>query len=283
MTETTTTELVAGTSDVQAAIDAGSALTTPVELVEGQDYAVVVPPGGRVERIVNDLDQYRDHPRRKTGSVTVHTATSLVAYLAKHGRDETEVWADVTASRVVAVVNAHATTEAAGWGDHRAVLQLHKTPSWQAWLRLNGQLVDQIAFAEHLQDRSVDIVSPDSATMLEIAQTFSANRRVGFDSSQRLSSGEVQLRWHEDIDAKAGRKGDIAIPETFELALQPYEGSQIYKVRARLRYRINDGRLSIGYALERPDDVLRAAFTDMTDEIGTESGRDVWHGVPVSA
>lgn len=271
----------------QDAINAGIALVDPTELDEGEKYAFLVPAGADVKVIDNDLDQYRDRPRRKTGQATVHTATAFVQYLTKHGLPETEIWADLNTSRIIAVVNAHQDINdrgdaegPAGWGDHRAVLALQKTPAWQTWLACNNTLKGQLEFAELLENRAVDIVNPDSATMLELAQTFTANRRIGFDSSQRLSTGEIQLNWHEEIDAKAGRKGDIAIPSLFELALQPYEGSPHYKVDARLRYRIHDQRLAIGYALDRPEDVLRNAFTDITDQIATETERQVWHGTP---
>lgn len=275
---------------IGTALDAGIALAGPTELIDGARYAFVVPDGGQVQVIDNDLDQFRDRPRRKTGKATLHTATAFIAYLGKHGLPETEIWADVASSRITAVINAHhgiyagegTVSDKAGWGDHRATLALQHTPSWLAWTARNSKLGSQLDFAEHLEDYAGDVRNPNSATMLEIAQTFTANRKIDFDSSQRLSSGEVQLRWHEEIDAKAGRKGDISIPERFELALQPYEGSPAYKIQARLRYRITDGRLAIGYALDRPDEALRIAFTDVTDQIAQETERQVWHGTPTN-
>lgn len=284
----TDTELVTG--DIQAALDAGVAGAAPEKLDEDGRFFSVVTPRGATHHIIDledQLDRHRDRPRRKAGQVTVHTATAFIQYLAKHGLPETEIWADLSTSRIVAVINAHQDINdqgdaegPAGWGDHRATLALQKTPAWLAWMGRNSQLGGQLEFAEHLENRAVDIVNPSSATMLELAQTFTANRRIGFDSSQRLSTGEIQLNYHEDIDAKAGRKGDIAIPSVFELALQPYEGSPHYKVDARLRYRIHDQRLTIGYFLDRPEDILRNAFTDVTEQIATETERQVWHGTP---
>jgi len=286
-------ELQSLPSDVQAALDAGTALAEPQPLGDEGRFFSVITPAGAVHRVIDleeHLDEFRDRPRRKAGTVTVHTASTLVAYLAKHGLPETELWADVTSSRIVAVVNAHQPSRNendlvldegdAGWSDHRAQLTLHKTPAWVAWLARDGKLSGQVEFAEHLEDRAVDIVTPTAADMLEIAQSFTANRRVAFDSSQRLSSGQVQLRYHEEIDAKAGPRGELAIPEKFEVALQPYEGSPFYKLQARLRYRITDGTLRIGYALERPDDVLRNAFTDVVDTVAKDADRHVWQGLP---
>lgn len=278
-------------TDTKDAVNAGLAAAEPDALDEGTRFYSVVTPADASHEVI-DLEKLRDYarprPRRKTGTVTVHTAEAMVAYLKKHGLVDTEVWADVTTGTVVAVINAHGGTpieadgeeHVAGWGDHRAKLVLHKTPAWQAWTAYDGKLLGQLAFAEHLEDRAIDVVKPDSATMLEIAQTFTAKRQIGFDSSQRLSTGQVQLRYHEDIEARAGQKGNIEIPQVFELALAPFEGSPAYRVNARLRYRIGDGKLSIGYALERPEDVLREAFGEITGLIAKDSGWDVWHGVP---
>jgi hypothetical protein len=45
---------------------------------------------------------------------------------------------------------------------------------------------------------------------------------------------------------------------------------------------VTELQLRIGYALERPDDVLRNAFTDVVDTVANDSGRRVWHGQPAT-
>lgn len=273
--------------NIQSAIDAGIATAKPLELVEGKDYAVVVPAGGTVERVDNDLDIYRERPRRKTGVVTVRDAASFTAYVAKHGIEDTELWADPVSYGLIGVINAHGDSDAAGneegwagWGDHRVVLKLAKTRAWTAWEKLDGQLLDQVTFAEHLEQRLADIVEPAGADMLEIAQTFTAKRNIQFDSSQRLASGQTQLRYHEEIEAKAGTKGGLAVPEAFKLGLVPFEGCEGYAVIARLRHRIHDGALRIGYVLDRPEDILRAAFDDIVKAVDDGTTQTVFMGTP---
>lgn len=282
MTDTTDT-----TDNIQSAIDAGIATAKPTELAEGQDYAFVVPAGGCVETVRNDLDQYRARPRRKTGTVTVRDAASFNEYLRKHAIEDTEIWADPVTYALVGVINAHGESDAAenvegfaGWGDHRVQLKLAKTRAWTAWEKLDGELVNQVRFAEHLEQRLGDITRPTGADMLELAQTFTAKRDVQFESSRRLADGQTQLRYHEQIDAKAGSKGDIAIPEAFELGLVPFEGAGAYKVTARFRYRINDGTLLLGYVLDRPEDILRAAFDDIVQAVDKGEDPPVLMGTP---
>lgn len=276
-------------NDTQAIVDVALASAEPSPLAEGRDYVVMVPAGGHVERIDNDLDIYRDRPRRKVGRVVVHDAASFVAYLDKHAVADTEVWADVPAARLVGVVNAHGPSDAsvaerpwgrAGWGDHRVDLVLHPTPAWKAWAAKDRVMLGQVDFAEHVEDRLVDFVAPTGADMLELAQSFHATRSVKFDSSQRLASSETQLRYHEETEAKAGRRGDLAIPDTFELGLTPFEGAPAYRVTARLRYRITDGVLRLGYVLDRPEDVLRSAFLDIVEAVEQRIDQTVLRGAP---
>lgn len=269
----------------QVVVDTALASAEPVILEEGKRYAFVLPGGG-VHVVDNDHDVYRDHPRRKTGHVQLRTAQSLVQYVDKHAMAETELYADVDTGKVVAVINAHGGSEEdtnpgpAGWGDHRATLTVKRTPAWQAWANRNGAWMSQLDFAEHLEDRLVDIVKPTGADMLELAQTFQANRSVAFKSSKRLTNGETQLEYREEIDATAGKIGQIAIPDRFTLALIPFEGGDAIRVDARLRYRINGQQLMLSYVLDRPEEILALAFDGVLEHIETEAERTIYRGTP---
>lgn len=251
---------------------------------EGRFFSIVIPEGGSQEVI--DLEELRDdllpNPRRKTGTYAVHDADSFAAYFAKHASDDTEVWADTTSHRLVAVVNAHAGTAAglAGHEDHRLSYAVQTTDAWKAWTKLDNQLMNQAAFAEHIENRRIDIVDPSSADMLELAQSFQATIGVQFQSSKRLQSGERQLEYKEQVDASAGRSGQLEIPETFTLRLIPFEGAGVFDVTARFRYRITNGQLSIGYQLERPEDVIREAFETVIAAVETKTKATVLRGVP---
>lgn len=276
-------------TETQDAIEAGVAMSSPHPIGDGNRFYAVILPGQtpHVIDIEKHRDTYLDRPRRKTGTTTVHDADSFITYVAKHGLPNTEIYADVTTSRLVAVINAHdqafvdsASEGDAGWGDHRLVLQLHKTPAWTAWAKLDRNLLSQVAFAEHVEERLVDFRSPPGADMLEVAQTFQATRSAAFESSHRLSNGQVQIGYREELDAKAGKKGQVAVPTDFALQLVPYEGGQAYKVDARFRYRLADGALTVGYLLTRPDDILRAAFLDEVTAIAVGTERAVLNGTP---
>lgn len=262
-------------TDTQPIIDAALAAADPSPLGnDGRFFTVVVPGDGASVKVIDldvEADKLRDTPRRKTGNYQVHDAASFVAYVAKHGDPDTEVWADAVNAKITGVLNAHATThvEGARFEDHRLVYGVQMTEAWKRWTAADGHLGTQSEFAELIEDRAIDIVEPLAADMLEIAQHFHATSGVTFESSKRLTTGERQLAFHETVDAKAGRTQQMEIPETFVLGLRPFEGADAYKVTARLRYRITDGVLRIGFKLERPEDVLREAFIGVVEQVQT--------------
>ena len=254
--------------------------------------AFPLPEGGHVEvvDVEREVAPYRQHPQRKTGTFRAHDAASFAAYLAKHATEDTEVWADAEAGRIVGVIDAHEAATgslgdagpAAGWGEHRVVYAVQHTKAWQAWAAKDGALLSQSDFAELIEDRALDIMRPSAADMLELAQTFQATIGVRFESSRLLSSGERQLEYRETVDAKAGRAGSLEIPRDFDLALIPFEGADGFKVTARFRYRITDGVLRVGYRLNRPEDVLREAFESVVTALAGMDGTPdvIFRGVP---
>jgi uncharacterized protein YfdQ (DUF2303 family) len=264
------------TNDTQSIIDAVCATGTPVALALGE-YHVVNTPAGLVQ-IDLTTERYLDRPERKTGTVVVRDPGSFLAYWAKHSTLSSEVYADRDKLAVTAVLDAYGPgdTETA-WRQHRLVLQLRHSPSFQAWLKLSGQLVTQTQFAEFIEDRRADILEPTAADVLELAQTFEATTKVQFRSSNRLKSGERQLSYVESVDASAGQRGELTIPDALALAVPIFEGAAVADaVTARLRYRIEDGRLRLGVVLDRVTEVIDGAFAGVVNEVAASIG-----GVPV--
>ncbi len=233
------------------------------------------------ELAVVDLEEYAARPARMRGLVATSTAEAFIGYVDRH-KDETAttLWSQVRRGVVEAVLDDHDSTGEPGWGDHRVQLQLQPTKDWQHWIGGDGKLQSQEGFAEHLEDGADCVVSPDAATMLEVAQSFHAKRGVNFKSSNRLDCGEVQFVYEESIAAKAGQRGDLSVPDTFTLALAPFEGSAVYTLYARFRYRIADGALRLGYRLVRPDKVREVAFTEICEQITVGLELPVLAGTP---
>jgi len=250
----------------------------PKEVDAGGIY-LVATANGDVQKFDLTGPEHTGVLARKTGTTVVRDSASFLTYYAKHHDDATEVYSDVENLSVTAVLNAHS-SEDADFGDHRLVLSLRRTKAWQEWLFLDGKLVDQDKFANFLEDQLPYLETPDAATMLEIAQSIKATTKAEFQSSSRLQSGERKFAYVEDTKASAGAKGDLAIPETFLIAVPPFEGAGAYRMTARFKYRINGGQLTLGYKLEQPEERAKAAFADVLREIAEGVDTPILNGTP---
>ncbi len=259
-----------GTGDAATIADVARQ-SLDVQALNDDGNLVVLLEGDGGQRVV-DLEQYGARPHRVRAHRTLNTPESFALYLDKHSLEETEVWADLDTSKIVAVidsnkqVNAGASGEA-GWEGHRATLLLRHSPQWKTWVENSDKPMKQQAFAEFIEDNLRDIVEPSHGQMLEIAQSLDAKTNVDFKSASRLSNGQVKFAYVEETKAKAGEAGDIEVPETFRIAIRPYLGGTVYGITVRFRYRVTQSGLVLFYKLERTQDILEAAFGDIVKQL----------------
>lgn len=249
-----------------------------VELDPTKLYSTVTPHDAK--RQVLDLREYLDVPDRAQGTVTVQTVDDFARYIGRHddiGR--TTIWVDMESHLIVGVLDDHG-QGTPGWGDHRARLQLKPTDEWKHWTTKDGVPMEQEAFAEHIEDGLKEIVEPSGAIMLEVAQSMQGHTKAEWKQAKRLHDGSVQFVYNEDATATAGGGGELEIPERFKLGIAPFLGEEAYGVNARLRYRISGGKLSIGYKLDRPGDVVRDAIDHIADRLGQTFSERVFIGRP---
>lgn len=229
---------------------------------------------------VLDLEHLRPAPRACRGEALIYEPADFVSYVNRLATASTTLWAHPESCRVTAVFDDHTDGGTPGWRRHRAVLVIRRDPEWEAWLARNGKLGGQEEFAEFIEDHLTAIIDPDPATMLEVATSFQASRSGSFERGTRLQSGDVQLRWSENTAASAGTRGQLEVPERFTVRLAPYRGVDPVELQARLRYRINDGQLRIGYVLHRPDIAEQEAFDRIRAFVGENTHVDMHLGEP---
>jgi uncharacterized protein YfdQ (DUF2303 family) len=279
---------IADSNDTAAALAAGVTLADPVELDVTKVYDRVLPAGATHE--VLDLERLLPVPRRAHGRAIVQAVDDLERYVKRHDdTSRTTLWVDAEQHRVIAVLNDHQGVgqengeEEPGWGDHRVQLQLKPTREWLHWANHDNKLMGQQEFAEHIEDGLLEIVRPDGATMLELAQSIQGTVSAEFQAAHRLQDGNVGVQYIEQTAARAGQKGELEIPATFELAISPFLGEEPVQLAARLRYRIRSGGLAIGYKLDRPEKAILDCIDAIADRLGkTFSDDRVFVGQPRS-
>lgn len=260
----------------------------PLEL--GQFY-VVHGADGSVNKFDLTGDQYRDKTGQVTASVAITHADSLLSYWDKHSDTESDMFADRERRTITAIIDAHAGSgqdqdDRPGWQTHRATLTLALSEPMAAWLNLNGKIMEQVAFAEFCEDWMSVIAAPDAADLIEMVTDFQATVSASFKSGFKLSNGQRVMEYTEQID-QAVKGGKVAVPQTIVLSLPIWRGAaDRHELTARIRTRVNHGgagKLGIGYKLDRPTDVIDAAFEAEVARVQEHIGRPVLRGTPAGA
>lgn len=268
-----------GDNTVDAAVIADlAAQALGVVAEEGNAKVVIVPDGAQAEVI--DLSPYATRPWRPKGTAQPKSVQAFTAYVSRHLTDETTIWVEPLDGKIIAVLNDHGAGQGESFGDLRADLTLPVTPEWEHWMSRDKSYGSQRDFAEHIEEGLAEIRSPAAADVLEFAQSMQATVTADFKSAARLDDGTITVQWAETIDARAGRAGDVTIPQEIILGIAPFYGEQPYEIRARVRYRIAAGELKIGYALDRPDVVIRDCLMGIRDRLVDTFGDVVFVGAP---
>lgn len=243
---------------------------------------VTLPPG----YTAHDLESTLMYPLRERGTTHLDTLDSFVAFVNRH-KDETAsaIYASVREDALVAVLNDHSSGDAQ-WRDWRADYSCPLSDEWVTWILNSGKAMPQAAFAQFIEDNLPDIVTPDkgnkkptAADMLIVSRTLEAKSSVAFAQGTRLQTGDVELSFSERTAATAGN-GKFSVPESFEIGIPVYRSGALYRVTARLRYRISGGLLTMWYDLLRHKQVHDHAFAEVVTQAQKKTELPAFYGTP---
>lgn len=262
----------------------------PVELISepaGNVKRVALPPGWTLQERDDDA-KLLTQPRRKLAKVRLHDGPSFIEYLRRHGSlANSTIWcvADYKAGKVdfTAILNDNGEEETqSAWRDHLATFQPEFSEEWARWFGKNKYQFNQAEFAMFVEDNLKDITahdgSPSGAQMLEMALSFEANQDMRFKSAIRLQNGGVQMSFVQDDDGQTLAK--MQMFDRFAIGVPVFWNGDAYRMDARLRYRVRDGKLTFWYELIRQDKVLEAATQTLITQIRDETGNPFFFGEP---
>lgn len=265
-------------------------MKAPVEIISeagGNMKRVALPPGWTlVEK--DDDPRLLAAPRRKIAKVKMHDAESFIDYTKRHGSlTDSTIWciADYKAGKVgfTAILNDHGEEASqAAFRDHRATFSPEFSEEWNRWTSKNKQQFNQAAFAEYIEENLKDIASvegsPTGAQMLEMALAFEANQDMKFKSAIRLQNGGVQMAFTQDDDA--GTLAKMSAFDRFTVGFPVFWNGDAYRIDARLRYRVREGKLTFWFELIRQDLILEAATQTLIGLIRVKTGNPFFFGEP---
>jgi uncharacterized protein YfdQ (DUF2303 family) len=227
-------------------------------------------------KVVN-LEKYQEEPARHRANVALTDQNSFVSYLLLN-KSLYEGPPVVYFSESGLAFRAQ--FDPLLWREDEANYALTPSEEWKRWMASNGKGMKQTEFATFIEDNLVDIVTPDGATMLEIASGLEAKKSVSFASGIRLSNGSTEFTFQQEVQGTT-QKGKMQVPEMFSIAIAVFNRSRRVLIDAKLRYRISEqGALTLWYDLVRPHVVKTLAIDEMVMDVAKAIGQQVLMGDP---
>lgn len=208
-----------------------------------------------------------------------NTAEAFVKLVQQTAGGEAAIFADVDQLAFGAVVD-WSTGEKPTREEHRIVFKPEPDPGWVEWGQMHDKPVEQIAFADFLEEHLDSIVDPPGADLLELVQDIKGHKNVTFQSAHRLATGETKIQFVEDVATRSAH-GDLTIPATITIQTPIFRGTAPVTIDAFLRYRITtDGKLVFTVKLKNMHDIVPDAFDELRLVIATGIGEpplEGWH------
>lgn len=257
---------------LDAAIDAAR-LSQPLIDLDERHFAFV-PEGYKLQDVSDPLrlpDRVRQH-------VAVDDAASASAFINRFSSSSTVLVADYDSLTIRAVFDFHGSNQddpfAVGACDFDLSFGLLPSEEFKRWDEIEGMLHEQAVFAEFLEENSVDIMTPDAATMVEISRDLEATTDASFKAKARPENGDRAFLYETETKVK----GEIVVPTKFTLCIPLFNGEEPDILEARFRFRPQPDGLKLGFVWHRVEYRRRAYFNSIAARIAEETGRPVFNG-----
>lgn len=297
-------------TEIDSVIQAIRDLAKPESInVPGGAPAVVIPAGKTVVPLGPlRTDEEAWQLRRIRGAAAMTKPDSFVAHARRFGDPERTVLF-ATRESIKAVYDYHYGASSPRVGavageeepvvvslpsaqhcDHQAVYQWPFSEAWKAWTKAWSRSLSSVELAEVLEDRAADILNPASPSvfastvdavnllgltlgsasdLLAVAKEFRVSVKRDIAAAHNTDTGEVMLEYSETHSGAQGKRG-VTVPTGLLLAIPVHEDGSAFQVVVRLRYSIQDARVTWQLKAHGVDDVVRVATEHQVQSIAEQ-------------
>lgn len=253
-------------------------------------------------------DDYREFPLCRTGIANLTQLPSFIDFVNRHKNQSSAIFArdSTTAPALTAIFDYHEIDHPSPRGanncGHRAIYAFPLSEEWRAWFGNNATAMDMAKFAAFLETHIVDVSDDGIEAWTEQAKAFAkANRATGdgaladptrlVDLSLKfrvyetatsveavnLTSGETEFTFTSEHKAADGKP--VSFPKLFSIVIPIFARSpDYYRLIARLRYRIANGKPVFWYELWRADLTFETAFNDAIETVRSGTDLPIYFG-----
>lgn len=260
---------------VNRLLELGAAKILPQKLETGEPF-IVIPATCKVERLGEIITP--GHIKR---SVSLLEAGSFADYVNRFKTDCTQIFALVTdtGGKFVAVLDYHgpAPELKASFCDHLAIYEPIQTVEFKSWMEANRRRMGQVEFAVWLEENAAVLKEPVGAELLELVQTLHGHSEARFNQTFRLKDGSCKIQFDEDVvvrgtSAASSKPGELELPDTITAGIAPFQGAPLYEIKARLRVRLENRKLSLWFETIAPHQIIRDSLMLATRAIAEKTG-----------
>jgi len=246
-------------------IDQGNFAKTIIDLAQKQPAFIDLEKNIAVlnNGVFLDLEKFQDGPRSVGMAQTVHTADSLVGYAIEHASDRLVVGFLCAEKRTLSICFDPSDRDGNRWGKHTAALVLRRSSQWGEWRTHNKKMMTQREFTEFLEDRSMELCDPDSATLLEMVQSLTVIKGGAWSGTIDLSGGGISVDIANEVKA---RKLLVNLPL--------FDGGEAKFTYARMRVRYDEGKLLLGYSIANIDQFEREHAQEVLMQCSNDVARN---------
>lgn len=250
----------------------------PIPLPDG-GLGYVIPEGMALTRIAPLEPALPDHVRQEE---TFIEPASFIDYLVRFRSAEAICRASLSGRRIVAVLDYHGQARAEqphavpGRAQHVATLQCPFDVDYDKWRGKFGKFLEQKEMLEFLEDMIHTIAAPPAADLLEAMGDIEIERVVKFKSYRNDKNGNVSIGY-EEKDGDRTRSGEFSLPDHVDIVVPIFQGGPSVLLTAKLRLRMKDGDLGLGFSVPGIEVKEREAFRAIGEDVRNRTAVPVFY------
>ena len=250
----------------------------------------------RVIDLQSSINAARQQPARRRGVASVETLRSFIDMINRHKDSTSAIFGTTTwpKPKLTAVLNYN-TGDGPHWNDHRILYEFPLTEEFKAWIKSDGEAMDQATFALFLEEHAAELSAPfdgersdyeylfkerfaTPADLLALARHLEVFVGAKVKQGIRLQTGERTVEFTEEHTNSKGEQVDI--PGVFMVSVPAFLDGDAIRIPARLRYRIRGGEIAWFYKLYRWEYWLRTKVQQDLHEAGEKTELPTFEGAP---
>ena len=217
-------------------------------------------------------------PKIVTATVTVQRASSLTSYMNIYKNAASLLFADIDRDTVVGAIDYHqgGSTIDPRHNKHTATLQLKRSEEWNRWTQKNEKLMDQVEFADFLEENHWDVSDPTGAELLELCRDLHASDDQSVKSVVR-DGDVIKIAFQKETGVQT--TDGIEMPSEFAITIPVYFGEPPVTLTCLMRRKVQGPNLLLGFKIVRLEAIRQSEFQRVVEAVSVDTNLPAIYGV----